>query len=56
MVIKNTKFAPWPLSIVACNGYHCLLSTNEQVCVVGVLAQYCYRRIIPLDAAHWWWL
>ena len=25
-------------------------------CVVGVLAQYGYRRIIQVDAAHWWWL
>ncbi len=25
-------------------------------CVVGVLAHYGCRRIIQVDAAHWWWL
>ncbi len=33
----------------------CLLSTCSW-CVVGVLAQYGCRRIIQVDAAHWWWL
>ncbi len=25
-------------------------------CVVGVLAHYGCRRIIQVDAAHWWWM
>ncbi len=31
------------------------LSTSKLV-VVGVLAHYGCRRIIQVNAAHWWWL
>ncbi len=34
----------------------CSLEEQSIWCVVSVLAHYGCRRIIQVDAAHWWWM
>ncbi len=36
--------------------HHSVSSPPISWCVVGVLAHYGCRRIIQVDAAHWWWM
>ncbi len=37
-------------------GFITVSSPPVSWCVVGVLAHYGCRRIIQVDAAHWWWM
>ncbi len=37
-------------------GFITVFSSPISWCVVGVLAHYGCRRIIQVDAAHWWWM
>ncbi len=36
--------------------HHSVSSLPVNWCVAGVLVQCVCRRIIQLDAAHWWWM